>query len=170
MQGLTGAAAALLVTAILEIAVLVGVTHLLGGVLWTVLLVLATSALGSVLLRREGIRAWRRFRDAVQQGRAPGEQVSDGLVGLAGAVLLVIPGFLTDVAGLALLVPPVRRLAHRRVQAFTQRRVSPAVASDLFGPRRVRVRREPPPGNGHGGPVVPDGPGEAIEGEIIDPR
>ena len=62
MHGLGAVALALLVTAILEIAVLVGVTHLLGGALWTLLLVLATSVLGSLLLRREGIRAWRRFR------------------------------------------------------------------------------------------------------------
>ncbi|MEN3308049.1 MAG: protein FxsA, partial [Micromonosporaceae bacterium] len=164
MRGLGLVGLVLLITVILEVAVLIGVTHLLGGVLWTLLLVLATSALGSLLLRREGIRAWRRFRDAAQQGRAPGEEVSNGLVGLSGAVLLVIPGFLTDLAGLALLVPPVRRLARSRVQAFAERRVSPALATDLFGPRRVRVRRGAAQDSGPAAPQQPSEPGAAIEG------
>jgi UPF0716 protein FxsA len=170
MQGMVAVAGlAVLVTVILEIVVLIGVTHLLGGVLWALLLVLATSALGGWLLRREGARTWRRFLSAAQQGRAPGAEVSNGVVGLSAAVLLVIPGFLTDVLGLALLVPPVRRLARSRVQAFAERRVSPALAGDLFGPRRVRVRRGAPT-TGPTPPSTPAEPGEAIEGEIIDPR
>lgn len=169
MRTLGVAGLALLVTAFLEIAVLIGVTHLLGGAFWTFLLVLATSALGSVLLRREGGRAWQRFRLAAASGQAPGEQASDGLVGLFAAVLLVIPGFLTDVVGLALLVPPLRRLARGRVQAYAERRVSPSVAGDLFGPRRVRVQRGagvgPRDGTGAGSAA-----GETIEGEIVEPR
>jgi UPF0716 protein FxsA len=169
VRGLSAAALALLVTAILEIVVLIVVTNLLGSVWWTLLLVLATSAVGSLLLRREGVRAWRRFRAAAQQGRNPGEEVSNGLVGLSGAILLVVPGFLTDLVGLALLVPPVRRLARNRMQAFAERRVSPALAGDLFGPRRVRVRepRGGPPRPGP--PAEPGQPGEPIEGEIIEP-
>jgi UPF0716 protein FxsA len=165
MHALAVAGLVALFTVVLEVAVLIGVTHLLGGALWTVLLVLATSLIGVILLRREGIRAWRRFRAAAREGRAPGEEVSNGLVGLLGAVLLAVPGFLTDLVGLALLVPPVRELARSRVRAFAQRRVSPALAADLFGPRRVRVHREqnPPPAD-------QSGPGEPIEGEIIDPR
>ncbi len=171
MRGLGLVGVALLVTAVLEILVLILVTHLLGGALWTLLLVLATSVLGSVLLRREGVRAWRAFRAAAQQGRAPGAEVSEGLLGLLGAVLLILPGFLTDLVGLALLAPPVRRLARARVQDFALRRFSPALANDLFGPRRVRVRRgaPPPPPLDAGAPPTA-GPGEAIEGEIIDPR
>jgi UPF0716 protein FxsA len=169
MRSLGAAGLALLVTAFLEIAVLVGVTHLLGSAFWTLLLVLATSALGSVLLRREGVRAWQRFRLAAASGRAAGEQASDGLVGLFAAVLLVIPGFLTDVVGLALLVPPMRRLARERAQAYAERRVSSSVAGDLFGPRRVRVHRGAgtPPGGGAG---AGGGAGETVEGEIVEPR
>lgn len=164
MRLLGVAGLALLVIAFLEIAVLVGVTHLLGGVFWTLLLVLATSALGSVLLRREGGRAWQRFRLAAASGQAPGEQASDGLVGLLAAVLLVLPGFLTDVVGLAMLVPPVRRLARGRVQAYAERHVSPSVAGDLFGPRRVRVRQDT------GVRTRGSAGGDTIEGEIIEPR
>jgi UPF0716 protein FxsA len=148
---------------VVEVAVLIGVTHLLGGFGWALLLLLATSAVGGLLLRREGIRAWRRFRVAAQEGRSPGEEVTNGLVGLLGAVLLVLPGFVTDLVGLALLAPPVRRLARSRVQSFAERRLAPALATDLFGPRRVRVR-EPRR------PAEPTEPGEAIEGEIIEPH
>ncbi|MBO0868071.1 MAG: FxsA family protein [Micromonosporaceae bacterium] len=187
MRGLSVAGVFLLVTVLAEIAVLALAIRWI-GVGWTVLLVLATSVLGGWLLRREGVRAWRRFREAAQAGRAPGVEASNGVLGLIGAILLILPGFLTDLAGLALLLPFVRRLARGRLQALAERRVSPALAADLFGPRRVRVRRGQPAGTdgrgaGHpagppsaagdgprpgpdGGPAKPEGP---IEGEIIDP-
>jgi UPF0716 protein FxsA len=188
MRGLSAAGVFLLVTVLAEIAVLALAIRWI-GLGWTVLLVVATSLLGGWLLRREGVRAWRRFREAAQAGRAPGVEASNGVLGLVGAILLILPGFLTDLAGLALLLPFVRRLARGRLQAFAERRVSPALATDLFGPRRVRVRRgEPTGGDGRGGgppatgpagpPLAPGGPpapGGApapegpIEGEIIDP-
>lgn len=163
MRALGYAGAALVVTAVLEIAVLVLVAHWIGP-FWTILLVLATSVLGGWLLRREGVRAWRRFRDAARAGREPGAEVSGGVVGLLGAVLLVLPGFLTDLAGLVLLAPPVRHLAGRRAQAFAERQLSPALAGDLFGPRRVRIRRATPPEAA----TVPGEAGEPIEGEIVE--
>src|SRR2546430_7520976 len=97
----------LLVTAAVEIVLLVFVAHQIGVGL-TVLLVLAGVLLGSWLLQREGVRAWRALRRAPSDGRPVGSEVSDGLVGLLSALLLVGPGVVTDVVGLALLVPPVR--------------------------------------------------------------
>src|SRR5438445_6390142 len=105
----------LLLLAAAEIALLVLVVQQIGLAL-TLRRVLATSLLGGWLLRREGIRAWRALRRASMDGRPPGAEVSDGLLGLLGGVLLVVPGFLTDLAGLALLVPPVRRGARRGVR------------------------------------------------------
>jgi UPF0716 protein FxsA len=152
----------LLVSVAAEIAVLVLVAHLI-GVPPTVLLVLATTLLGGWLLRREGSRAWRALRRASMDGRPPGGEVSDGLLGLLGGILLVVPGFLSDVAGLALLVPPVRRGARVGVRRLAERRVPAALAGDLFGPRRVRVRRgSPPPADADNVDTTP------IEGEILD--
>jgi len=162
----------LLLTAIAEFAVFVAVGRWIGFG-WTILLVLAASALGLVLLRREGMRAWRGFRSAVDAGRPPGIQVTDGLVGLAGGLLLAVPGLVTGAVGLLLVVPPVRRLARRQVQAAAERRVSAMVAGDLFGPRRVRVRRgQPQPAGSPAEPAAPRDvpPGVAIEGEIVEPR
>ncbi|MET8121528.1 FxsA family protein [Micromonospora sp. NPDC005189] len=171
-RGLRFVPLALLLAVVVELAVFVGVGRALGfGA--AVLLVFAASLLGLVLLRREGMRAWRGFRSAASAGQPPGRQVTDGLVGLAGAMLLAVPGLVSGLIGLLLLVPPVRRLARAGVQRTTERRVSSMVAGDLFGPRTVRVRQGAPqpasqPAPQPEQPVVVDG-GRAIEGEIIEP-
>jgi UPF0716 protein FxsA len=158
--GLVSVGALLLVVA--EIVLFVLVAQAIGFA-WTLLAVVVTSALGGWLLRREGIRAWRGLRAAARSGQPVGADATTGAVGLLGAVLLLIPGFLTDLAGLALLVPPVRALAGGRVRGFAERRLSSATAGDVFGPRRVRVRR--------GAPTTQPGPAdEVIEGEIVDPQ
>ncbi|MEV1333902.1 FxsA family protein [Micromonospora costi] len=169
-RGLRFVPLALLTGVVLELAVFVLVGRAVGfGA--AVLLVFAASLLGLVLLRREGMRAWRGFRVAAQAGQPPGRQVTDGLVGLLGALLLAVPGLVSGLVGLLLLVPGLRNLARAGVQRAAERRVSSMVAGDLFGPRRVRVRRgapqptPPPPGPEQ--PVVVDG-GRAIEGEIVD--
>ncbi|MDG4781380.1 FxsA family protein [Micromonospora sp. WMMD961] len=171
-RGLRFVPLALLLAVVLELVVFVGVGRALGfGV--AVLLVFAASLLGLVLLRREGMRAWRGFRSAAAAGQPPGGQVTDGLVGLAGALLLAVPGLVSGLAGLLLLVPPARRLARAGVRGATERRVSSMVAVDLFGPRTVRVRQGAPqstasPTPQPEQPVVVDG-GRAIEGEIVEP-
>jgi UPF0716 protein FxsA len=146
----------LLVTVVVEIVLFVLVAHWIGVGL-TILLVLATSLLGAWLLRESGIRAWRGLRAAGMAGRPPGPEVNQGLLGLLSGVLLVVPGFFTDLIGVALLAPPVRRVAGRGVQRIAERRMSSAAAGTVFGPRRVRVR----PGG-----APPDS--EPIEGEIVD--
>ncbi|HEX6969842.1 MAG TPA: FxsA family protein [Micromonosporaceae bacterium] len=126
---------------------------------WAAALVLAGSLLGLSVLKREGLRAWRGLRAAVDAGRPPGRAVTDGLVGLAAGLLLAVPGLATGVVGLVLMVPPVRGLARRAVERLAQRRVSSAVAGSLFGPRRVRVWA--------GRPDQADG---VLDGEVVEPR
>ncbi|WP_030489776.1 FxsA family protein [Micromonospora chokoriensis] len=159
---------AIVLAVVLELAVFVGVGRALGfGT--AVLLVFAASLLGLVLMHREGTRAWRGFRAAAAAGQPPGAQVTNGMVGLAGAMLLAVPGLVSGLVGLLLLVPPVRRLARAGVRRATERRVSSMVAGDLFGPRTVRVRQgAPQPTPQPQEPVVVDG-GRAIEGEIVEP-
>jgi UPF0716 protein FxsA len=154
----------LLLLAVAEIAVFVAVVHAIGG-FWALFLVLASCIAGMALLRREGVRGWRAFRAAAESGRPPGAQVSNSLVGLLGALLLALPGFITAVAGLVLLAPGVRGLARGGVERATARRVSAAVAGDLFGPRRVRVRRGDPVAEE---PPAPAEPAAAIEGEVVE--
>ena len=156
----------LAVLSIAEIAVFVVVAHAIGGGL-AILLLLAFSVAGLALLRREGIRGWRRFQAAATEGRPPGADVSNSLAGLGGALLLALPGFLTSLAGLVLLLPPGRIFARRGIEGFAGRRLGAAAVGDLFGPRRVKVRR--------GSPVVvvdeppvPSSPVGAIEGEVVE--
>ncbi|RKN41481.1 FxsA family protein [Micromonospora endolithica] len=169
-RGLRFVPLALLLAVVLELVVFVAVGRQVGfGT--AVLAVFVASLLGLVLLRREGMRAWRGFRAAAEAGQPPGAQVTDGLVGLVGALLLAAPGLLSGLVGLLLLVPPLRRLSRAGVRRAAERRVSSMVAGDLFGPRRVRVRRgdpQPPPAPPTAEPTVVDG-GRAIEGEIVEP-
>jgi UPF0716 protein FxsA len=151
---------ALLGLTLAELGVFIGLGSLIGYGL-TLLLVAAVSVLGLVLLRREGLRAWRGFREAAAGGAPPGPQVTDGLVGLGGALLLAAPGLVSGVIGAVLLVPPVRGLARRQVQARAERLMSSAEAGQVFGPRRVWARRdesEPPTTT------------DVVEGEIVDGR
>jgi UPF0716 protein FxsA len=89
------------------------------GVLPTIGLLIADSLLGSLLMRSQGRAAWRRFNVALAERRVPAREVLDGVLVIFGGALLLTPGFVTDVLGLSLLLPPtrafVRRLVARRL-------------------------------------------------------
>jgi UPF0716 protein FxsA len=83
------------------------------GIGWTILLLVADSLLGSWLLRSQGRAVWRRFNEILAQGRVPHREVIDGVLVIFGGAFLITPGFLTDVVGLFLLLPPTRAIARR---------------------------------------------------------
>lgn len=156
----------LLLLAVAEISAFVAVVHALGA-LWAILLIAVSSIAGLALLRREGIKGWRAFRAAAEAGRPAGAQVSNSLVGLGGALLLAVPGFITAVAGLLLVLPPGRVLARRGVERATERRVSSAMAGDLFGPRHVRVKQSAPVDDPAPAAATTP-PGEIVQGEVVE--
>jgi UPF0716 protein FxsA len=141
---------------IAELAVIIQVGQAI-GVWWTIGLLLADSILGSILMRHQGRTAWRRFNEAVQGGRVPAREVLDGALVIFGGALLLTPGFLTDILGLILLLPPTRalvrrvltrRLAHRMVASATRSRAPrgydvEGTAVDV-DPDRIEHRREAP--------------------------
>ena len=86
------------------------------GVVWTILILVADSLLGSFLLRSQGRAVWKRFNEAMQAGRMPHREVQHGVAVIFGGALLLTPGFLTDILGLALLVPPTRAVIVRLAQ------------------------------------------------------
>ncbi len=169
--------AASLLVGVVEVMVLIAIGRWIGPG-WTILFMLATSALGVWLLRREGARSWRAFRAAVEQRRPPGPSATEGLLVLVGGILMVVPGFITDLVGGLLVAPPTRRLAGRWAQARLTRRLTPSAATSLFGPRTVRVRTgqpqsppsQPMPTATTEASAGPADGGEPIEGEVIDPR
>jgi len=83
------------------------------GVLPTILLVVATSIAGSMLLRFQGLGTLGRIRGMLEAGQDPSREVAHGLMIVLAGILLVIPGFVTDVGGILLFLPPVRDLAWR---------------------------------------------------------
>jgi UPF0716 protein FxsA len=85
------------------------------GVLLTVVLLIVSWPVGLWLMKAEGRVAWRRLSAAVAQGEPPGREVLNGALVLVGGLLLIIPGFITDAIGLALLLAPSRRAAGRAI-------------------------------------------------------
>ena len=129
-----------IVVPIAELAVIIGVGREI-GVGPTVLVLLADAILGSLLARSQGRAAWRRFTEATRAGRPPAREVIDGALVLFGGALLLTPGFLTDIVGILLLLPPtravarrllVKRLAHRMVVSMTAPR-PPRGPADVEG-------------------------------------
>jgi UPF0716 protein FxsA len=92
---------------LVEIFVAIKVADAL-GVLWTLLLLVAGWPLGTWAIRSQGAAALRRLGDAIAAGRSPEREVLDGVLVLAGGALLMVPGFITDVIGLCLLLAPTR--------------------------------------------------------------
>jgi UPF0716 protein FxsA len=107
-----------IVVPIAELYVIIQVGEAI-GVLPTLFLLLADAVLGSLLLRHQGRGAWRRFNDALAQRRFPGKEVADGVLIVIGGTLLLAPGFLTDIVGIFLLMPPTRALARGLLRRLT---------------------------------------------------
>lgn len=143
---------------VLEVAVLVQVAQLIGW--WTLPLLVATSVLGGWVVKRAGVRTLAALRGAVQSGEPLDRKLADGGVVLAGGLLMVLPGFVTDVLGGLLALPLTRRLATRLFLAVLGRRIA-----DL--------ERAVPPGMGTFGPATdgqhPAGPppGPVVQGKVV---
>src|ERR671930_379371 len=94
------------------------------GAVWTILLLAADSVLGAALLRSQGRAVWRRFNAALQAGRMPHREVQDGVLVIFGGAFLITPGFITDVFGLAMLLPPTRAVIRRLAMRAIGRRMA----------------------------------------------
>jgi UPF0716 protein FxsA len=125
-----------IVVPIIELAVIIQVGQEI-GVVWTILLLIADSILGSLLMRSQGRAAWRRFNEAIAAGRPPAREVLDGVLVIFGGALLLTPGFVTDVVGLAFLFPPTRAIVRGLlVRRFASRLVVSAAGRFGGGPVR----------------------------------
>jgi len=102
----------LLVLPLLEIAGFVVVGRQIGA-LATVGLVIASSIAGGLLLRHQGLGVMARIRAEMEAGHDPSRQLAHGAMIVVAAVLLIVPGFITDIIGILLFLPPVRDLAWR---------------------------------------------------------
>ncbi|MBN8866813.1 MAG: FxsA family protein [Solirubrobacterales bacterium] len=108
--------ALLIIWPIAELFVMVQVADWV-GFFWMLFLLFASAVAGILVLRHRGRAHWRRFRGAIDERRAPAKEAFDGVMITVGALLLIIPGFITSVLGLFLLFPPTRFLI--RLAALT---------------------------------------------------
>ncbi len=158
----------------LEIALMIKVGQAIG--FWpTLLLILGSAALGTYVIYEQGLQVMGRALDAMQRNKPPIAPVIDGMFVLLGGLLLIVPGFLSDAAGVALLVPRVRH----RVAVWSLRRLfrSAELRAFFFGEQH---RGTPEPGGAGNGsrpfgavdgkatrtPRPPPGDGPIIEGEF----
>ena len=94
---------------LLELALLIKVGQSIG--FWsTMAIIVGTAALGVAVMRSHGLKAMQRAQASLAEGKPPVQSVVDGTFVLFAGLLLISPGLITDLAGLLLLIPPVRRL------------------------------------------------------------
>jgi UPF0716 protein FxsA len=126
------------------------------GVGWTILATLATSALGWALLARQGTRALADLRERARTRRSPGAELGNAGLVAAGGLLMVLPGFLSDLIGLLCLLPATRPL----VRGVLTRLVVARLPVGMRPPVRVESVRtaEVPPA---------EAPPLVIEGEVV---
>ena len=152
------------VVPIIELFVIIQVGEVI-GVLPTIALLVADSILGAMLMRSQGRIAWGRFNAALAEGRIPHREVLDGALVIFGGALLLTPGFVTDVLGIILLLPPTRVL----VRGLVARRLLPRIVISRFGAPAGAAAGTGP----RGGPRRRPAGGADVEGtatEVDPPR
>jgi UPF0716 protein FxsA len=145
---------------IFEVYVLVQVGQRI-GLVQTVAILVVEAVVGAWLTRREGARAWRALDAAFRGGRIPTGELADAALVLVGGVLLMLPGFVTDVLGLFFLIPFTRPFARKVVAFFVARRLNraglvPGVRHPYAGGTVVE------------GEVVPDGATVTVSPDQIE--
>jgi UPF0716 protein FxsA len=119
------------------------------GVAWTLAILVAEALVGAWLMRREGRKAWAALTDAYATGKMPTGQLADAALILVGGIMLILPGFFTDLIGLVCLLPVTRPLARRLIGMLLARHA--AKQGIDFGVLRAQFE-----------------PGTVIKGETVD--
>jgi UPF0716 protein FxsA len=142
------------------------------GFVPTLVLVLVTGLVGASLARREGLRVLRGWQESIARRQVPEEGLLGGVLVLVGGLLLVLPGVLSDVLGLFLLLPPTRRIVSRWVRREVERRMA-------SGSIRVTTVSTGPIPGGPLGPAAPPtsshpgltrGPGPEVDAEFTEEK
>jgi UPF0716 protein FxsA len=129
------------------------------GVGWTLLLLLGGFVLGLALIGRGGREAMSAVNQAARSRQVTDDTVTGGFLTVVAGVLLMIPGFLSDLVALALLLPPVRALVRRRMQAWAARSSAQVRVVHLGG---VAPGTWAEPGS------VPRMGGTVVDGTVVD--
>lgn len=135
-----------LLLSVAEIYVLIAVGSVIGAG-WTILLLIATTVIGMLLVRLQGLAVFHRAQAALARGDVPAKEMLEGLAMLPSGFLLLLPGFITDLIGVVLFVPLIRR----------------ALLLTLIGNRHVLFRQQQWSAHRHY-----SASGDIIEGEIVE--
>jgi UPF0716 protein FxsA len=122
---------------IAELYVFVQMSHGI-GFLDSLVILGAVSVIGAWIVKRQGIRVWRRFNSQVRAGATPSNEIVDGALLLAAGALLLTPGFITDAIGILLLLPPVRAVVRAVVKR--RNRSGQVITATYSGPLRYPDR------------------------------
>lgn len=147
---------AVLLLLLVEVIVLIQIGEAIGAG-WTLLLLFVSSVAGFALVKRQGARSHRAVVEAVQAGKEPTRDLANGVLIAFAGLLILVPGFVSDVLGLLLLVPGPRTVVRGFLVAAIARSVvpGPVVQGSTVPPQP----QEPSPG---------PGPGSVVKGEIVE--
>lgn len=116
-----------IIVPLVEIWLILEVAQLLGGgtqgLALTIAILLIDSMIGALLVRYQGRSAWNELRTSLDAGRVPAKEVVSGGFVLVGSTFLLLPGFLSDIVGITMLLPVTRRPLTNRTIAFLKRRI-----------------------------------------------
>ena len=143
--------AAFILVPLIEIYVIIQIGQVIGP-WWTILLLVADSIFGAWLVRREGARAWRALRTALEERRMPHKELADGVLILVGGTLMLTPGFVSDLFGILCILPMTRPVGRRFLAGVISRRLVGA----SYPPADARTRQRPGPDDG------------VVQGEVVD--
>jgi UPF0716 protein FxsA len=132
--------AALIVWPVAEIVLMVLVAQAI-GFFWMLMMLFASTVAGLLILRNLGRTHWSRFREAVDRRQPPTREAFDGVMATTGAILLILPGFISSGIGLLMLLPPTRALFRALLLVLFARRYKVAVTAASWGASRFGPRR-----------------------------
>lgn len=108
-----------IVIPLIELMILLEVGSIIGSG-YTFLIIIATAIIGTKLVKQQGVSTWSKIQTELNQGALPAQAMFDGVCILVSGVLLITPGFMTDILGLLLLTPPFRKSVYRQVGSKIQ--------------------------------------------------
>lgn len=151
---------------LLEILGIIGMSRLIGG--WATFgLLLLGLVVGAAVVKREGLRSWRVLGEATRTGQMPSRDLVDAGLVLIGGLLILVPGFITDVIGLVLIVPITRPVARAALGYLVARQVTLIPTSG--GRPRPFDPAAGPTWSSPGRPTTDQpGAGTTVQGTVID--
>ncbi|TIC87661.1 FxsA family protein [Nocardioides sp. GY 10113] len=149
---------AFIVVPLIELYVLIQVGQVIGAAP-TIVLLVVDSLIGAWLLKREWGHTWRALRTRIEEGGLPTRELADGALVTLGGALMLSPGFVTDILGVLLILPPTRPVFRRLVIAYAASRAT-VTMTNAYGQTVYGPGTQTRPGPAAGDAVV--------RGEVID--